>query len=243
LTHLLQDYPNQSGWGDLTGFLLDPMVAPSKKIKPLSEILRRPDTVPPSVHRRLARWVRKEVRYAQIPIDPPEAFRGLVLRLRFFYKGRSAEALLADLLTLATDESRAARHEAAKSLAFSLSLVPRDTVLTLGLTLSQDSAWEVRAAAASALARMAGTQDDPLTRLAWERVRATLLDPGAVVPSWVLNSLANDVTVEVPAQIRSVINELSERHLSASVRAAASLFSDARSGSTTSAREAPQGPS
>jgi hypothetical protein len=221
LTQVLLDYPGYAGWRVLSAFLRDPVVAPSKKTGPIREILRRSAEVPASIHRSLAAWVRKEVQYAQIPMETVDEFKGAVLRLRFRYRARPAEVLLTELLLLATSEARSARHEAAETLPFVGDQVAPATLLTLALTLSKDDSWEVRGPASSILPRLASLADAALAGLVWSNLQTTLRDPGAIVPLWVLNRLVLDSPPDLPPEIVAVVGELAEHHLSSSVRAAA----------------------
>lgn len=221
LTHVLLDYPGQSGWQSLSAFLRDPAVAPSKKTGPIREILRRFSEVPAYVHRSLRAWVRNEVRYAEIPMETADEFKGSILRLRFHYRARPPETLLAELLAQATSESRAARHEAAETLRFAADFLPPATVVTLAITLSKDRMWEVRGPAASVLARLASRADPPLASLVWQSLETTLRDPGAIAPLWVLNGLAGDPPPDLPSGILSVVRGIAKEHVSLAVRQAA----------------------
>lgn len=240
LTHLLMDNRGLSGWADLVRFLLDPNVSPSRKTGPLTEVLRRPEAVPAFVHARLAAWASRPVMFNKIPMDSIEEFKAVVLRVRFRYRAKSIDALLAELVEMATSPERAARREAALSLRFALETAPPATLITLGLTLSRDPAWEIRGAAAGALPRIAAIADEPLASMGWRRVAEALRDPGSQVPLWVLSGL-DDSTIAAPSpEVRDLIQEISVTHLSHRVRSAASRLAVARA--ATSPGAAPSSP-
>src|SRR5205823_409316 len=91
----------------------------------------------------------------------------------------------------------------------------------LAMTLSRDPAYEVRGAAAIALARLASAGARELTREAWQRVIQTLTDRGAVVPIWVMSGLSGLDARAVPEDLLSTVEHLGAAHPSWAVRSAA----------------------
>jgi len=239
LTHLLMEYRGVPGWRDLLGFLFDANIAPSKKVGPLTEILGRPDLVPANVHGRLTRWVKGPVQYNQIPMDTLEEFQAVVLGLRLRYRTKSEQALVADLLDMATNASRSARRQAARLLPVAVGRIERSTLVTLALTLSRDAASDVRGASGSALAKLAGESDDPLDKLSWQRIAAMLRDPGALVPQAVLGGLGQRSSQTPSKELLRVIHDLAREHPSTTVRRAAVRVIDLSREPTTS-RAAPR---
>jgi hypothetical protein len=222
LTHLLMEHPKIGGWADLAGFLEDPNVAASRKVGPLREILRRPESVPQFIHERIATWAGRAVQYNQLPFDPIDAFKGAVLRVRLRYQAKPAADLMAELLEMATGTNRAARREAAASLPIAADAVPLATLLTLSLTLSRDAAAEVRGAAARSLPLIASAVSEPLASVAWARVEELLREESVQVPLWAMSGLAEREPSEIPSNVRATIEWLAVSHLSRQVRTSAS---------------------
>ena len=223
ITHVLMEYQGTAGWADLVSFLMDRNVASAQKSASLMEILNRPETVPSFVHARLGAWVSRPVLFNQLPMESGDEFRAVILRLRLRYRARAADALLAELLDMATSSERIARREAAASLPFALGTAPPPTLMTLAVTLSRDVAWDVRGAAARALPAITSAVEEPLASIGWQRVAQALSDPGSRVPLWVLSGLWDAaVASSLPSNVRSLIDNAALNHLSHRVRQAAS---------------------
>jgi hypothetical protein len=79
-------------------------------------------------------------------------------------------------------------------------------ILTLALTLSRDSAFDVRGIAGRALIRLAPLVEDPIRSIAWDRVIDLLNDRGSIVPQWVLAGIQPG---RVPDRVAEAIATLS----------------------------------
>ena len=220
LTRLLLDHPGLSGWRTLISFVTDRNVAVSARSSAIEQLADEWPRVPRSAQSRLVKWVRQPVHFPRIPLDPEDEFRGAILRLRFASQARSADQLLADLIDLATSPNRDARHQASRTLSAAAGQVPAGTLLTLGLTLSRDAAYEVRGSAVASLPRLTSLGEEDLASLIWARLERALREPGVMLPLAALRGLAQS-HVRLPESTTRLVGELRAHHESASVREAA----------------------
>ncbi len=206
LLHLTRVHPTKEAWSDIVGFVTDGHVAASKRMGILDVLLQNPTDLPTQALQRLTAWASGPIQYPSLPMEEPSQVSGTVLRARAVLKVRPEDQLLSEVLLLASSPSPTARHQAALTILRVPEHFPIMPILVLALTLSKDSAFEVRGTAGRALIRLAPQVEDPIRSIAWDRVIDLLNDRGSVVPQWVLGGIQPGM---VPDRVAQAIRTLS----------------------------------
>ena len=224
LAWLLTEVDGLAGWTALLDFLLDRRVAGLHKIRAFDLLASRRDRIPQAERRRLVHELPSFSTAEDRPMfASPEIVTGAALRLAIAVGALDSSQTLAGILALAAEPAAIGRIEAARSLSYAVDERSDDALVTLALTLAQDVHHDVRAAAAHSLTRIGARAGEYLGDLVRERIITLLNEPGVAVPRATLEGLFQAVEQgeQLDQRIIVKVRNLSERHLSVGVRAAA----------------------
>jgi hypothetical protein len=220
LRHQPRDKP---GWDLLIDFLVDPKVDASSKAGALDDLGRPRTRIPRSVEARL-RDAIDAVGAVDVPLGTsPEALEATKLRLALRIGGLASEVILARLLALAGNANVLSRVMAARTVAFGSTRLGHEVSLTIALTLSHDAEPDVRGAAGTALAQMAGDAGGSLAQARRARIRNLLAESGVVAPLGVLAGLygVRELGRPIEPDVEKLVRSIEQHHASRRVRDAA----------------------
>jgi hypothetical protein len=223
---LIRRSPQDPRWDALTRFLLDERVGVAAKTRTLEQLAAPSVSIPKRVQTLLRKNVQNITGFIDALSASQTSLHAATLRLWLKLGGVERDDLLTRLLELSGDLDVEGRREAARTLHAAQHRLGDDVAFTLGLTLTRDRDFSVRAAAGRSLGRLRQDRAGELGILATRRIESLLSETGTEVPFQTLAGLIEGQRdgLELRADIIAEARRVHRSHASRRVRELADVL-------------------